>query len=375
MEHGSPDDGLLVVTALWRLWHMRLDVAEGRELLTRLLDHRTTLSESCLAIALIVASDLAQNQGDYPAAAALGEEGLSLARATGDTRATGLALAVIGTNERVQGKADEAIDRLTEALTIVEALDDRPSIAQTLWMLGDIHRERGDIGAGRAMLESSLAIARSIDDVWQVAWSLGYLADTARTAGEHEQSLYLDQEGLVLQRDLKSTWGIVGGITGLAMLAATWDQSERAARLLGARASLRSKLGMPLVWPMHRHWYDPLIRKLRQDIGSDAFDAIWAEGAALTVDQVVAEGLKVAMPETSAPTPSGTGTNEPRSGLSPRELEVLRLIVDGRSNREIGDNLFISTRTVATHVAHILSKLGLDSRAAAAAYAVRNGIA
>jgi DNA-binding NarL/FixJ family response regulator len=93
------------------------------------------------------------------------------------------------------------------------------------------------------------------------------------------------------------------------------------------------------------------------------------------VDQVVAEGLKVAMPETSAPTPSGTGTNEPRSGLSPRELEVLRLIVDGRSNREIGDNLFISTRTVATHVAHILSKLGLDSRAAAAAYAVRNGIA
>lgn len=81
------------------------------------------------------------------------------------------------------------------------------------------------------------------------------------------------------------------------------------------------------------------------------------------------------MPETSAPTPSGTGTIEPRSGLSPRELEVLQLIVDGRSNREIGDNLFISTRTVATHVAHILSKLGLDSRAAAAAYAVRNGIA
>ncbi|CAN5856179.1 hypothetical protein BH24CHL3_BH24CHL3_10200 [soil metagenome] len=288
MEHGSPDEGVLVVTALWRLWHMRLDVAEGRELLTRLLDHRTTLSESCLAIALIVASDLAQNQGDYPAAAALGEEGLSLARATGDTRVTGLALAVIGTNERVQGKADEAIDHLTEALTIVEALDDKPFIAQTLWLLGDIERERGDISAGRAMLESSLAIARSIDDVWQVAWSLGYLADTARTAGEHEQSLYLDQEGLVLQRDLKSTWGIVGSITGLAVLAATWDQSERAARLLGARASLRSKLGMPRVWPMHRHWYDPLIRKLRQDIGSDAFDAIWAEGAALTVDQVVA---------------------------------------------------------------------------------------
>ena len=60
--------------------------------------------------------------------------------------------------------------------------------------------------------------------------------------------------------------------------------------------------------------------------------------------------------------------------LSPRELDVLRLVVDGRSNQEIATALFISRPTVANHVASILSKLGVDSRTAAATWAVRQGL-
>jgi DNA-binding NarL/FixJ family response regulator len=61
-------------------------------------------------------------------------------------------------------------------------------------------------------------------------------------------------------------------------------------------------------------------------------------------------------------------------GFTPRELDVLRLVADGRSDREIGESLFISHRTVATHVASILAKLDLPSRTAAAAYAIRHGL-
>ena len=61
--------------------------------------------------------------------------------------------------------------------------------------------------------------------------------------------------------------------------------------------------------------------------------------------------------------------------MSERELDVLRLIVDGHSNPSIAAELFISQHTVANHVASILNKLGLDSRTAAAAYAVRHGLA
>jgi DNA-binding NarL/FixJ family response regulator len=60
--------------------------------------------------------------------------------------------------------------------------------------------------------------------------------------------------------------------------------------------------------------------------------------------------------------------------LTPREIDVLRLLAAGRSNREIGETLFISHRTATTHVANILTKLDVTSRAEAAALAVRRGL-
>jgi DNA-binding NarL/FixJ family response regulator len=60
--------------------------------------------------------------------------------------------------------------------------------------------------------------------------------------------------------------------------------------------------------------------------------------------------------------------------LTPRELDVLRFLASGATNREIGTALFLSENTVGFHVKHILSKLHLRNRAQAAAYAVRSGI-
>jgi NarL family two-component system response regulator LiaR len=61
--------------------------------------------------------------------------------------------------------------------------------------------------------------------------------------------------------------------------------------------------------------------------------------------------------------------------LTPREVEVLRLVAQGRSNQEIADALVISETTVRTHVSNILSKLHLASRTQAALYALREGFA
>jgi DNA-binding NarL/FixJ family response regulator len=74
---------------------------------------------------------------------------------------------------------------------------------------------------------------------------------------------------------------------------------------------------------------------------------------------------------------AGSGA-EPRrdiAGLTPREVEVLRLVATGASNRSIAEQLVLSEKTIARHVANIFLKVGVSSRAAATAYAYENGVA
>jgi DNA-binding NarL/FixJ family response regulator len=81
----------------------------------------------------------------------------------------------------------------------------------------------------------------------------------------------------------------------------------------------------------------------------------------------VAAGLKTTSPMVS------TGRGE-RFGLTDREFHVLRLLVEGHTNPEIAATLFISHKTVRNHVTSILTKLGVESRTAAATFALRHGI-
>lgn len=69
------------------------------------------------------------------------------------------------------------------------------------------------------------------------------------------------------------------------------------------------------------------------------------------------------------------GEAQPHEELTPRELEILRLIAQGRTNQEISDQLFITVKTVKTHITQILSKLGVEDRTQAAVYAHRNKLA
>jgi DNA-binding NarL/FixJ family response regulator len=69
-----------------------------------------------------------------------------------------------------------------------------------------------------------------------------------------------------------------------------------------------------------------------------------------------------------------TGTSD-RHGLTPRELEVLRLVAAGRSNRQIAEQLVISEHTVARHVQNILAKLAVPTRTAAGAFAFTHDLA
>ena len=62
------------------------------------------------------------------------------------------------------------------------------------------------------------------------------------------------------------------------------------------------------------------------------------------------------------------------AGLTGREVEVLRLIARGRSNRQVAEELFISVKTVGRHVENVYAKIGVSSRAAAAVFAMRHNL-
>ena len=94
----------------------------------------------------------------------------------------------------------------------------------------------------------------------------------------------------------------------------------------------------------------------------------------MSPDQSIAYALDLS--RTAAPISSATTLSPPRvdHGLSPRELDVARLIAQGRTSQQVADELYISVRTVGTHISHIFRKLDVPTRSAIAAYAHREGI-
>lgn len=92
-------------------------------------------------------------------------------------------------------------------------------------------------------------------------------------------------------------------------------------------------------------------------------------------ETIVREVLSLGLPDVlPAATEDSRATVVGDVNLTAREVDIVRLLARGRTNQEMADELFISLRTVQTHVSNILAKLKLTSRAAVAAFAVRHGI-
>jgi DNA-binding NarL/FixJ family response regulator len=110
----------------------------------------------------------------------------------------------------------------------------------------------------------------------------------------------------------------------------------------------------------------------RATLGETRFATAWAAGADLTLDEALAEATALAR-DVTASVPAGPGPG--LAGLTVREQEILALLIDGRTDREIAAALFISQRTASNHVSAILHKLRVNTRAEAAVRAVRDGFA
>ncbi len=147
-----------------------------------------------------------------------------------------------------------------------------------------------------------------------------------------------------------------------------------AVRLLGAADALHEADGMPPAGASQASG-TPAVAAARAALGEEAFAAAWAAGQVLPMDDAVDHAL--ALIETIGTPATSVTSSQPADsiGLTRREREVLRLLAEGRTDREIATALSISHRTVRGHVTNLLGKLEVKSRVEAGVFAVRNGLA
>ena len=167
--------------------------------------------------------------------------------------------------------------------------------------------------------------------------------------------------------DLRTLLGLVASLAGVAMAL---GQAKRGVRLLGAVEMARASIGIRRT--SQAAHVERITTEVRARLAEPAFTAAWAEGRSLSFADAVADAVAFCasvLEASSLPQDPGNPF-----GLTPRESDVLRLLVGGHSDREIANALFIGARTVQTHVANLFTKFGVNTRAEAAAVAVRHGL-
>lgn len=238
----------------------------------------------------------------------------------------------------------------------------------------------------RARLEESLVLFRRMGVQHHIAHLLPQLANVAMQQGDYGAAHAWYEESLDVLQKLDDRKGLALCLQGWGVLVARQGEGIWAARLWGASEMLRHARSLRVQFLMFvRHTdyeqadYERTVSSVRAKLGQRAFAAAWAEGQAMTPEQALAQrGLEMAdKPALSAPqSPLETmPTSVYPAGLTAREVQVLRLAAQGLTNSEIAEELKLSEKTIAHHLTHIFNKTTSENRAAAAAFAIRHGLA
>jgi predicted ATPase/DNA-binding SARP family transcriptional activator len=281
--------GVLVSLGMTASWH---DLVGARALHQEgLAVFRQLGDKTGIAWTLAHLGNLTYYQGDYAAFRAHAEESLPLFRFAGDRMGIACSFNQLGTMALVEGRAEEAAGLHEQSLQIAQELGSQSDIAGTLTCLGDVAVVQGDRRTAAARYEQALGIARAHDDWERTIWALLGLGRVAEQQEEAERAAAFYAESLALGQEQDHRISVLASLEGLARVAAVSGQEERGARLLGAAATHREALGVPL--PPHlRPGNERTVAAVRAALGEAAFAAAWTEGRAITLEQAVADALQ-----------------------------------------------------------------------------------
>ncbi len=343
-------------------WFTNGRESEGLAWYERVLAHQRDVPEQDLTDTLLFAGHFAGKLGIVSGETYIATA-LDRARAAGDTLREAEATFYIALTAENQGRYEDAGTAFRRAAKLYQqvGVDWRDPVID--YHLGVLAYAVNDLEQARLLLES--ALARFQHNVDSIATPLGAsflalvsceLGDPRHAAGQILDALPTDDA------EVRSDDKIVLGAA--AVVAVELGDPAAAARLFGLSSQSLAQHTLP-----ERRAFERAEAAARKKLGDAAYEQAFEAGRRLRLSEARTEVARLAAPS-PAPTES-----EDVSGLTPREIQVLRLLANGMANQQIADELYISRKTVAHHVASILYKLGVDSRTAAASVAIRSGLA
>ena len=314
-------------------------------------------------------------QGEYTQAQALLEECRVLTSEGGDVQDNALALMLLGMVMLYQGDLTQAQTRLEESLVVSRKVGYKRTLGLASNVLGLVAFLRGDVAKARSLWEESLILFQEVGERGRMAEVLLSKGFIPFSQGDYEAARALVEESLQIFLGLNNKWDITSGLEGLATVVAAQGESVRAARLMSAAHALREAIGVPLP-SVSQTLHEFTMASVRTQLGEQAFAAAWAEGCTMTPEQVLAAQWPTAIPAPALtellPMPQTPKALSHSNGLTPREMDVLRLLAQGLTSAQIAERLVIGLVTVNSHVRSIYSKLGVTTRAAATRYAIEH---
>jgi non-specific serine/threonine protein kinase len=357
---------------MWVFWRGQGRVHEGRQRIQALLA-ATDAPAAARASALNALGVLAAELNEAPLASASHREALKLARAEADRFEEIQALWGLGRAAEWNGDTQAGIPWYEEALSVTRTVGNRRFLLPILNNLGLAWSALGEHPRAATLYHEALRVAQEEGYELGTALALSSLAEDALIhARDVPAAAAFSRQALLVHQASQSRPSRFSAelLELCARIAVARALPEMAARLFGAAAGIRALISTP-VPANERPLQERAHADARQPLGEQAWQHSWSAGFALRLD----EALTYAIEALDAPPAPEPDTPSAGSMLSPREREVVRLLVEGKTNQEVAAALFISPSTAANHVANVMNKLGLDSRTAVATWAVRHGFA
>jgi predicted ATPase/class 3 adenylate cyclase/DNA-binding CsgD family transcriptional regulator len=295
-------------------------------------------------------------QGDTGAARAAADAAIQAAAELGGLGA-GLGYRVLVFAALAAGDAATAQDATEAAWQYVSVL---PAMAAAQRPLNaEAALAGGDLAAARRWADDAVSTTIGV----YLTEALATRARVAIAQGEPERAERDAQDALTCAAEIGANLSAPDILECLGTLAAEAGGHREAARLFGAAEAIRQRMGS-VRFKIHDASCEASVPALRNALDDNAFDTAWAEGAGLSTEEAIAYAQR-GRGQRRRPT-SGWGS------LTPTELDVVGLVSEGLTNSDIATRLFVSPRTVQTHLTHVYTKLGLTSRVQLAQEAARH---